>query len=140
MKPLSVAVRSVVSVLLFACVPVANAVSQNITAVFRPDPSKPNENIFTNTTPQSGYCSTHPTHCGTMFSIRLPLSFNSTSPIQPYHEEPRHGAMFKVPADWRTVWVTHASTGETESVEVRWSGIGSQYRLSDSAVNLVGGG
>ncbi|OAB53535.1 hypothetical protein [Pseudomonas thivervalensis] len=140
MKPLSVAVRSVVSVLLFACVPVTNAASQDITAVFRPDPSKPNENTFTNTTPQSGYCSTHPTHCGTMFSIRLPLSFNSTSPIQPYHDDPRSGAMFKLPADWRTVWVTHASTGETESVEIRWSGIGSQYRLSDSAVNLVGGG
>jgi hypothetical protein len=50
MKPLSVAVRSVVSVLLFACVPVANALERDITAIFRPDPSKPQENTFLNTT------------------------------------------------------------------------------------------
>lgn len=142
MKPLSVAVRSVVSVLLFACVPVANALERDITAIFRPDPSKPQENTFLNTTPVSGYCEQYPAQCSAskMFSIRLPLTAASTGPIQALHTDPRQGAMFKVPTNWRTLQVTHAGTGETETVEVRWSGFGSQYVLSHDAIDLVGGG
>ncbi|WP_447771167.1 hypothetical protein [Pseudomonas kilonensis] len=141
MKPLSVAVRSVVSVLLFSCVPAANALTQDISALFRPDPSKPNENTFLNTTPVSGYCATYPGQCGTtMFSIRLPITFSSTGPIEANHGDVRQGAMFKVPVDWRTVQITHAATGETEIVEVRVAAIGSEYRLPTSAVELVGGG
>ncbi|MGX1176655.1 hypothetical protein [Pseudomonas sp. R151218B TE3479] len=142
MKPFSVAVRSVVSVLLFACVPVANALSQDVSAVFRPDPSKPQENTFLNTTPVSGYCAQFPAECRTtkMFSIRLPLTAASAGPIQALHTNHRQGAMFKVPANWRTLQVTHADTGETETVEVRWTGFGSRYELSQNAVDLVGGG
>ncbi|WP_207281092.1 hypothetical protein [Pseudomonas sp. FW300-N2F2] len=142
MKPFSVAVRSVVSVLLFACVPAANAVSRDISAVFRPDSSKPQENTFLNTTPVSGYCAQYPAQCGTarMFSILLPFTANSTSPIQAGHGDARQGAMFKVPANWRTAQVTHSVTGETETVEVRWSGIGSRYQFPGSVVDLVGGG
>ncbi|MBV4550523.1 hypothetical protein HU742_005110 [Pseudomonas sp. SWRI102] len=141
MKPLSVAVCSVVSVLLLACAPVANALSRDITAVFRPDPSKPQENKFVNTTPVSGYCTTFPGQCGkTMFSIRLPLTFSSTGPIEANHVDARQGAMFKVPSDWRPTQVTHESTGETEVVEVRVSAIGSRYKLPRRAVDLVGGG
>jgi hypothetical protein len=142
MKPLSVAVRSVVSVLLFACVPVANALERDITAIFRPDPSKPQENTFLNTTPVSGYCADHPAECGTakMFSLTLPITFDSIRPIQANHGDVRQGAMFHAPVNWRTVQVTHSGTGETEIVEVRWSGVGLTYRLPTSAVNLVGGG
>ncbi|MGN8345690.1 hypothetical protein ACLEJQ_19000 [Pseudomonas sp. SMV71] len=142
MKPLSVAARSLVSVLLFACVPVANAVSRDITAIFRPDSSKPQENTFLNTTPVSGYCASHPQDCGTarMFSIRLPLTANSTAPIQANHGDVRRGAMFKVPTNWRSAQVTHAATGETEVVEVRFSGFGSKYRIPGGVIDLVGGG
>ncbi|MEN2393470.1 hypothetical protein [Pseudomonas halotolerans] len=142
MKPFSVAVRSVVSLLLLACVPVANALSQDVSAVFRPDPSKPQENTFLNTTPVSGYCAQFPAECRTtkMFSIRLPLTAASAGPIQALHTNHRQGAMFKVPANWRTLQVTHADTGETETVEVRWTGFGSRYELSQNAVDLVGGG
>ncbi|AXP05020.1 hypothetical protein DZG01_19390 [Pseudomonas fluorescens] len=142
MKPFSVAVRSVVSVLLVACVPVANALERDITAVFRPDASKPQENTFLNTTPTSGYCTQYPAECraAKMFSIRLPLTAASVGPIQALHADYRQGAMFKVPANWRALQVTHAETGETETVEVRWSGFGSQYELSHNAIELVGGG
>ncbi|OPG70250.1 hypothetical protein B1219_20720 [Pseudomonas ogarae] len=142
MKPLSVAVRSVVSVLLFSCVPAANALTQDISALFRPDSSKPNENTFLNTTPVSGYCATYPSECRAtkMFSIRLPFVFNSAGPIQANHGDARQGAMFKLPTTWRTTQVTHSVTGETEVVEVRWSGIGSTYRLSGDVIDLVGGG
>ncbi|SDX51045.1 MULTISPECIES: hypothetical protein [unclassified Pseudomonas] len=146
MKPLSVAVRSVASVLLFASLlagsPTASALTQDISAIFRPDPAKPQENVFLNTTPVSGYCASHPSECKATktFSIRLPMTFNSAGPIQANHGSARQGAMFKVPANWRTARVTHASTGETETVEVRFSGLGSKYRIPAGVVNVVGGG
>jgi hypothetical protein len=133
--------RYMLAALLLACAPAASALSREISAVFRPDPSKPNQNRFTNTTPVSGYCAQYPVNCGggRVFSIRLPIVFNSTGPVQANHTDPRQGAMFKMPARWRTAQVTHASTGETEEVEVRWSGLGSEYRLPTSAMGLVGG-
>jgi hypothetical protein len=141
MKPLSVAVRTVVSVLLFSCVPAAHALSRDYSAVYRPDPSKPNENTFSNTTQPSGHCLSYPQQCGpTMFSFRVPLVFDSVGPIQANHTDPRQGAMLKAPANWRTAQVTHASTGETEVVEVRVSGMGSRYLLPVSVIDLVGGG
>ena len=129
--------------LLFAGMPTAYALSQDISAVFRPDPSKPNENTFRNTTPVSGYCADRPSDCRAtgMFSIRLPLSANSISAIQAGHEDPRQGAMFKVPANWRPIQVTHTGTGEIEVVEVRWSGLGARQWFPDrDVVQLVGGG
>ncbi|ROM72435.1 hypothetical protein BK654_27325 [Pseudomonas brassicacearum] len=122
--------------------PTANALTQNISALFRPDPAKPMENKFTNTTPVSGYCAQFPRECeiAGMFSIRMPIIFNSSRAIEANHADNRQGAMFKVPANWRTAQVLNTSTGESEEVEVRVSGIGSQYRLSVSPVELVGGG
>ncbi|WP_238346772.1 hypothetical protein [Pseudomonas viciae] len=122
--------------------PTANALTQDISALFRPDPAKPTENKFTNTTPVSGYCAARPSECRAtgMFSILLRVSANAIGAIQAGHEDPRQGAMFKVPANWRPVQVTHAGTGETEVVEVRWAGVGSQQFFPDSdVVQLVGG-
>jgi hypothetical protein len=132
--------RCVLAALLLACAPAASALSRDITAVFRPDPSKPNENKFINTTPVSGYCQSFSSQCRGRFSIRLPIRFESADPIQANHADRRQGAMFKLPGSWRSIQVTHATTGETETVEVRWSGVGSQYRLPTNVVNLVGGG
>jgi hypothetical protein len=140
MKFLSLAGRSVLAALLLACTPAASALSRDITAVFRPDPSKPNENKFINTTPVSGYCQSFPSQCRDRFSIRLPMRFESADPIQANHADRRQGAMFKLPTGWRAIQVTHATTGETETVEVRWSGVGSEYRFPTSVVGLVGGG
>ena len=142
MKYLPVNMRSVVGALLLACVPAANALNQDISALFRPDASKPQENTFLNTTPVSGYCADHPSECRAtrMFSIRLPLTFSSNGPIPMTPGDVRRGAMFKVPAGWRAVEVTHSGTGETETVEIRLSGLGSEYRLPVSVVQLVGGG
>jgi hypothetical protein len=142
MKQLPVAVQGMVSVMLWACVSTTSAVSRDVTAIFRPDPSKPNENTFANTTPVSGYCAFYPAVCDRekMFSIQLPINFASTGPIQANHGDSRQGAMFHVPATWRLAQVTHSGTGETEIVQVRISGIGSYYQLPVSAIELVGGG
>ncbi|MGY2340752.1 hypothetical protein ACW9HW_16155 [Pseudomonas sp. SDO5532_S415] len=117
----------------------AQAVTQEITAVFRPDPANPSNNKFINTTPVSGYCAEHPGECQAqgIFSIRLPINFHSAFPIVPHVNE-RKGAMFKVPASWTPITVTNAETGQAERVEIRISGIGTQYVLSDTARNLTG--
>lgn len=127
---------------LLAAIPHAYALNREITAVFRPDSAKPDENKFINTTPASGYCELRPTQCrqAGMFSIRLPIRFQSNGPIQPHHADPQQGATFKVPADWRQASVFNAETGESEVVEVRVRAIGSAYELSDTAMNLVGEG
>lgn len=142
MKQLPVAVQGMVSVLLFTCASTVDAVSKDVTAIFRPDPSKPNENSFLNTTPVSGYCGLYPAVCERekMFSIQVPITFESARPIQANHGDPRQGAMFDVPASWRLAQVTHTGTGETEIVQVRISGVGSRYQFPGSVVDLVGGG
>jgi hypothetical protein len=117
----------------------AGAVTQEIRALFTPDPSNPQSNKFINKTPVSGYCAELPAECvaNNTFSISIPVRFESTKAIQPGAAQ-REGAMFKVPAQWRALTVTNADTGETEQVEMRIAGIGSNYILSDTAANLTG--
>lgn len=141
MKRLPVAVQGMVSVVVLTCAATAHAVSNDISAIFRPDPSKPNENTFRNITPVSGFCAMYPAVCDAekMSSIQLPITFESTGPIQADHGSIRQGAMFDVPATWRPAQVTHTGTGENEIVQVRISGIGSGYQLPVSVIDLVGG-
>ncbi|UQI30073.1 hypothetical protein M3M50_24550 [Pseudomonas bijieensis] len=142
MKQLPVAVQGMVSVMLWVCASTANAVSQDVTAIFRPDPSKPDENTFRNTTPVTGYCELFPAVCNRekLFSIQLPIVSESVGPIQANHGSTRQGAMFDVPAQWRLAQVIHSGTGETEIVQVRIAGIGTRYQIPGGVVDLVGGG
>ncbi|WP_419712931.1 hypothetical protein [Pseudomonas sp. NFX224] len=119
--------------------PPAQAVTQEIRALFTPDSANPQRNLFVNKTPVSGYCADYPSECrdNETFSIRLPMRFDSASPMQP-NASPRNSAMFSVPALWRPLTVTNRETGETETVEVRIAGFGSRYILSDTVVKLTG--
>lgn len=116
--------------------PGAEAVNQEIRALFQPDPSQPNKNVFVNKTPNSGYCADAPAQCAenNMFSIQIPVRVNSNRSIRP-----GDGVSLKVPANWRKLTVTNHDTQESETVEVRIIGVGSRYVLSDTAANLVGG-
>lgn len=109
----------------------AHALVQNITAVFRPDPSNPMVNKFENTTPHSGVCAWHvPARCEALntFSIRdAAFRAESVEPIEANHEDPRKGAYFKVPSSWRDVQVVHVGTGEVETVQMRIAGIGTRW-------------
>ncbi|MNK85519.1 hypothetical protein D3C87_1054030 [compost metagenome] len=123
----------------------AGAASMDIQAKFSPDPANPLVNKFINTTPPSGFCAEQYTVCDyyNFFSLRTPLSFVSSNAIPGRHSDPRQGAMFKVPADWKTFTVTKVSGGgsvasETVEMKVRIAGVGARYRLSDTASNLVG--
>lgn len=113
----------------------AQAASHEIRALFQPDSSQPGKNVFVNQTPNSGYCATYPEQCvdNSMFSIQLPVRFNSTFTLPP-----NWGVGIKVPANWRRLTVTNTDTMETETVDVRITGFGSNYVLSQPAHELVG--
>lgn len=115
----------------------AYGVTQEIRAVYIPDPANPQTNTFVNQTPQSGYCGTYPNDCKPLSGVRLPLRFASVQAVEPGASE-RNGAMFRMPAQWRSLVVTNVFTGESATVEMRIGGFGSQYVLSDTAANLTG--
>jgi len=127
--------------LLAMCGSSAWAIDVAIQASFRPDSANPQQNKFKNDTPPSGYCATYPVQCSDneMFSLRVPIQFNSNAPIEANHASPRQGATIKVPAQWRDLPVVHETTGESETVRVRIAGIGSLY-VTEDVISLVGGG
>ncbi|MFJ2481090.1 hypothetical protein ACIOWE_12510 [Pseudomonas sp. NPDC087598] len=120
---------------LVMATPAIEAASREIRALFQPDSSQPNKNVFVNKTPNSGYCATYPAQCSdnNMFSIQLPVRFNDIRTLKP-----NDSIDVRVPANWRQLTVTNAETGDAEMVEVRIIGIGSQYVLSDAAYTLTG--
>ena len=112
-----------------------SAATQEITAVFKPDPSNPLVNKFVNTTPQSGVCPGHmPGRCEALgiLSIRTSdINFRSNAPMLLNHVGPgpadvRKGVMFKVPSEWRSFEVV-SDKGERETVQVRIAGIGNRF-------------
>ncbi|MGF6398835.1 hypothetical protein ABH905_002501 [Pseudomonas frederiksbergensis] len=131
---------SIVSFLIGCFQHSAEAEEVLITATFKPDPSKPHQNRFENTTPPSGYCATYPGECSDnqMFSLQVPIAFNSSTAIPANHTSPRSGAMLKVPAQWRELTIYHESTREPQTVKVRIVGIGSKYVTQDVMQLVVG--
>lgn len=111
----------------------AEAVIQEISAKFRPDPSSPLIDKFVNTTPESGICPWHiPERCKALgiFSIRTnDIRVSSIAPIRGGHTDPRQGAMFKVPSEWRDVVVNHVVSGKAETVSMRIAGVGGRFDL-----------
>ncbi|MDQ0979312.1 hypothetical protein [Pseudomonas synxantha] len=124
---------------LWACAPGASAATQELTAMFTPDPQNPMNNKFINTTPQSGVCPGHmPERCNAwgIFSIRTTdIVFRSSGPMlfnPGVPSDPRSGVMFKVPSEWRRIDVV-SETGEQQVVEVRIAGIGGWIRVDRPA-------
>lgn len=117
----------------------ALAMTQEIRAVYVPDPANPQTNKFINQTPQSGYCGQYPNDCKryNLMGFSLPIRFASVQAIRPGGSE-RDGAMFKMPAQWRSLTVRNIVTGEVEMVEMRIGGFGTRYVLSDTASELTG--
>lgn len=108
------------------------AATQEITAVFRPNPGNPMQNKFLNTTPQSGVCPGHmPARCEALgiFSIRTTdITFRSNGPMAAEETDMRKRVMFKVPSEWRSFEVI-SDYGEPETVEMRISGIGNRFDI-----------
>jgi hypothetical protein len=112
----------------------AQAFVEDITAVFRPDPTNPMSNKFKNTTVHSGVCAWHiPARCEALniFSIRnMEFRAQSNAPISAGHTDPRQGAYFKLPSAWRDVQVTHTATGEMATVQMRIAGMGTRWNIA----------
>ncbi len=121
--------------------PVMSA-SMDISAVFRPDPSRPMDNKFINQTPVTGHCQLQPEFCKEkgLFSLLAPIDFVSVAPIEARHSDSRKGAFFRVPGQWQVLRVRNAVTNEYSELEVRIASIGGRYILPDTAENLVGEG
>ena len=122
----------------------AQAGNVEVTALFRPDPTNPMVNKFTNTTPSSGYCEHFWAHCqaNNLFSLTLPLGgypVTSGKPVQANHPDPRQGAYLKTPSQWRRLSVTNES-GDEASLEIRISGIGGRADHHADVGELTGGG
>jgi len=130
-SPLNLAV--LVGLLSLGGTGTAQAISENITALFKPDPTNPMVNKFQNTTPISSICQSHiPTQCQALnlFSLRIPgFDALSNGPILANHADERQGFMVQVPSHWRNVLVTHTKTGETETVQMRIAGFGGLWQV-----------
>ncbi|ROM51602.1 hypothetical protein [Pseudomonas rhodesiae] len=130
-SPLNLAV--LVGLLSLGGTGTAQAISENITALFKPDPANPMVNKFQNTTPISSICQSHiPTQCQALnlFSLRIPgFDALSNGPILADHADERQGFMVQVPSHWRNVLVTHTKTGETETVQMRIAGFGGLWQV-----------
>ncbi|MFS2091999.1 hypothetical protein ACCC96_03215 [Pseudomonas sp. Pseusp11] len=129
--------------LLFLLYSVSSAaVSIEVTAEFKPDSANPARNEFTNTTPFTGHCASYPTFCSdlSIFSILVPIKFNSISAIDARHTDVRKGAMFRAPTDWRPLQVVNKDTREESTLYVRIASIGARYYLPGTVQSLIGEG
>ncbi|WP_426157832.1 hypothetical protein [Pseudomonas sp. TSRC2-2] len=112
--------------------PSALAAVDEITAVFRPDPSNPQSNKFVNTTPESGICAWHAPaiplcKARNIFSLRnTAINFRSNGPMEEGHATPQEGTMYKVPSTFRDVQVVHTQTGKVQNLQVRIAAIGTR--------------
>jgi len=120
---------------LALAMPAAHAVNQEIRALFQPDPAQPGKQMFVNQTPNSGYCVSYPSQCAAanMFSIEVPVRYESSRPLIAADD-----VSVRAPSDWRRLTVINQDTQESEVVEVRITGIGSNFVLSDSVEKLTG--
>ncbi|WP_415761583.1 hypothetical protein [Pseudomonas sp. CP4] len=120
---------------LALAMPSAQAANQEIRALFQPDPMQPGKNLFVNTTPNGGYCAAFPGPCAdkNMFSIELPVRYKSNRAIRAGDD-----VAVRAPTGWRRLTVTNQDTQETEVVELRITGIGSNFFLSDPVDTLTG--
>ena len=117
----------------------AGAATMNITASFTPSVNNPDNNTFTNTTPQSGYCTTLPAQCTSgIFSIALPLTTTILNPIKA-NDIPRNNPYFGFPNKPRSLTVTNINSGETADVTFRVSGFSSRYSANHGQSSWVNG-
>lgn len=135
------ALTALVAATAISSMTAVHSYDMDIQAVFRPDPARPQHNVFTVTTPNTGYCRDHISDCTTnnMSSHRVPMRISSSQPIAAHHTDPRQGPMFSVPSQWRDFQITHSQTLEQKTAQIRIKGVGGQYH-TPNVIALVGGG
>ncbi|RSB25674.1 hypothetical protein [Enterobacter cloacae] len=111
--------RALAGMTLLAASAAGMAATMDITASFTPSMDKPENNTFTNNTPQSGYCKTWPNLCTHgIFSIALPVTTSITHSIS-QNNQPRDGVYFGLPGAMRNIMVTNSETNNTTQISFR---------------------
>lgn len=111
--------RALAGMVLLAGSATGMAVTMDITALFSPSMDNPENNTFTNTTPQGGYCATWPQNCASgSFSIALPITTSITHSIS-QNNQPRDGIYFGFPGAPLPVLVTNTETNNTAQLRFR---------------------
>lgn len=115
----------------------AHSAVLDVQAEIKPDPSNPASAEIINNTPVTGYCTEFPTNCGGPEKIRsnsFAITFQSPGGIPRDHVLP-----WGIPAKWRRFNVQHANIpGVSAEIEMRIAGVGTRYRLSDTAKKIIG--
>lgn len=122
--------RTLAGMALLAASAAGMAATMDITASFTPSMGKPENNTFTNTTPQSGYCVDSPKECtnNNTFSIGMGgITASLATSGFTANSEPRMGVYFKMPGAWRDVEVMNQNTGARETVSFRASAFSAKY-------------
>lgn len=127
-------------VMLFPCSAATGAI-MTISAAFSPSVDNPENNKFTNTTPQGGYCDSWPTLCTNgQVSILLPFSMETTYAIKALAPK-REGYFVKLPSAWRSVQVTNVDSGKSFAVNFRASQYSGRLSVPNSYTwGSTGGG
>lgn len=122
--------RALAGMALLAASAASMAATMDITASFTPSTDKPENNTFTNTTPQSGYCADYPSECknNNTFSINMGgITASLATSGFTANSESRMGMYFKMPGAWRDVEVLNQNTGTRETVSFRANAFSARY-------------
>lgn len=135
-------IRLLAGIMLGAGSLAAGAATMDITASFTPSVSNPENNTFTNTTPQSGYCSNWSSKCTSgMHSINTNLTLKSNGlPILVSETDGRDHVYFKLPAR-KAVTVTNSGDGSESTIYFSFTHISARmFNLSNPSSGWSNGG
>lgn len=129
-----------VGVVMLVMSAVVHSATIDLSATFTPKVNNNNsDGVFTNTTPQSGYCKTWPQYCPSgEFSVELPLSTEISYPINA-NNEPRQGPYFILPKTEKILTVINQSTGESFDIKFRITNFSARNAKNSGQTNWVGG-
>lgn len=99
--------RVLAGMVLLAVSAAGMAATVNITASFTPSMDRPENNAFTNITPQSGYCVLHPQECKNgEFSLDMGISLTPSKGLT-VNDTARDSLYFRMPSTFRNIEVTN---------------------------------
>lgn len=128
------------SILLLTASMAVSAGTMEVTATFSPSMDNPENNTFTNTTAQSGFCAKWPKDCDGMHSLATGIELTPLKGLTP-SDQPRDSLFFKWPSSYRSVEITNNQTGEKKTVKFRIEAFSGNYTANnDSRIYEWGGG
>lgn len=109
------------------------AATMDITASFAPSIERPENNRFTNTTPQSGFCASWPAQCTNgEKSLATGLTLTPSKGLTP-QDDKRESLFFKWPSSLRNITITNQETGSTQTVQFRISMFSGKYSANSNS-------